>query len=252
MNALVEITGLPMLHLVLLGLITFVAGVVRGFSGFALSAVVMATALFILPPVKLIPILWFLELSANILMVRNGIKEANMSVVMGLVIGSVLGYPIGLSLTHSLPVETSKLVALCIVLTLAFTQILRVRLAFLATLPGLYGAGLISGVVSGLASVGGMVVALYVLASPAPAREMRASLVMYLTVSLISSLVFLISYGMMDRATISLGLLFSLPTMLGVAVGKQMFSPRLEPYYRPFCLSLLMVLAGTGILRLAT
>ena len=48
--------ALPQDHLLLLGLICFVAGIVRGFSGFALSAMVMASGALILPPVQLIPV----------------------------------------------------------------------------------------------------------------------------------------------------------------------------------------------------
>ena len=44
--------ALPQDHLLLLGLICFVAGIVRGFSGFALSAMVMASGALILPPVQ--------------------------------------------------------------------------------------------------------------------------------------------------------------------------------------------------------
>ncbi len=57
--------------LILIGLANL-AGIVRGFSGFALSAMVMATAVMILPPIELIPMLWWLEMSASILMLKNG------------------------------------------------------------------------------------------------------------------------------------------------------------------------------------
>jgi len=80
-----------------LTLIVIVAGIVRGFSGFALSALVMASAVVILPPVELIPICLILELAASLLMARGGWQEADRGTVLGLVIGSTIGVPIGLA-----------------------------------------------------------------------------------------------------------------------------------------------------------
>ncbi|MBT7906218.1 MAG: sulfite exporter TauE/SafE family protein, partial [Marinovum sp.] len=45
-------------------LVCLLAGIVRGFSGFALSALVMASAALIIPPVELIPVCWWLEICA--------------------------------------------------------------------------------------------------------------------------------------------------------------------------------------------
>ena len=95
---------------------------------------------------------------------RDGVRQWDRAVVTGLVVGSGLGLPIGLYLTNTLPIETSKAIALGVILTLAALQLLKVRAAFLATKPGVYLSGLTAGMATGLASVGGMVVALYVLA----------------------------------------------------------------------------------------
>ncbi len=129
--------ALPTDHFVWLTLICFVAGMVRGFSGFALSAVVMAIAVMFLAPIALIPILWFQEMTASLLMVRGGMNEANRRVVTGLVLGSAFGLPLGLSLTQALPVDTSKLVALSVIVVLAASQLAKLRLPALATRPGL-------------------------------------------------------------------------------------------------------------------
>ncbi len=251
MTALLTFTALSPSALAFAAFATFVAGMVRGFSGFALSALVMASLTVILAPVDLIPICWFLEMSASALMVRGGFAEADKTVVTGLVIGSAMGLPVGLLLTTSVPEDTSKLIALLLILALAATQMARIRMPFLATKPGLYGSGFTAGIATGLASVGGMVVALYVLAQNAPARSMRASLVMFLFVSAVISFVTLTLYGLMTSQTVARGLILAIPAALGVIVGKRLFIPRFEPYYRPFCLTLLMGLAALGIVRMS-
>ena len=217
-----------------LALICFGAGLVRGFSGFALSAVVMAVAVLILPPLELIPILWWLEMTASVMMVRGGWRDAERTVVLGLVIGSALGAPLGVWLTTTLPVETSKLVALAIIIALAMTQLARIRIAFLATRPGLYAAGLTAGVVTGLAHVGGMVVALYVLSQQAPARRMRAALVLFLFLASLTSMITFLAFGVMNAQATLRGFAFALPTAAGVFFGQALFTQKWEPLLQAF------------------
>lgn len=249
MTQLYAATSLSASEFWLLAAIVFASGIVRGFSGFALSALIMASAIIILPPIALIPMLWWLELAASLLMMRGGWADADRPVAYGLVIGGAVGWPFGLYLTTTLDVSVSKAVALSIIVVLALAQLSKLKLAFLATKPGLYGSGIVSGLASGLASVGGMVVALYVLASDASARTMRGTLVMYLLLSLVMSMIILLTFDVMDGAAVARGLVFAVPTMIGVVVGQKLFVERLAAYYRPFCLVLLCALAGAGLVR---
>jgi uncharacterized protein len=231
--------------------VVFAAGMVRGFAGFALSALIMASLALILPPIELIPICYVLEATASLMMFRGGMRDADMKIVWGLTIGSVIGVPMGLYATTVLPVETSKLVALCLILGLASAQLLRVRPKFLARTPGLYASGVTAGVVSGLASVGGLVVALYVLARDVPARTMRASLVTFLFIGMFTTIVYQLGFGVMNKLAFTRGLLLSPVVVVGVLLGSTMFRPSLEGAYKKFCLGLLIFLAAAGLLRLA-
>lgn len=233
----------------LLTTIVIGAGIVRGFSGFALSALIMASAVVILAPVELIPMLWWLEMSASLMMMKGGWADADRKTAYGLVLGGAVGWPFGLWLTTSLDISTSKAVALSIIVVLAALQLAKIRLPFLASRPGLLGSGVVSGIASGLASVGGMVVALYVLASDASARSMRGSLVLYLFLSSIMSMFIMLWFGVMTGTSVTRGLIFAIPTVFGVFLGQQLFIERLATYYRPFCLVLLCALAGAGLIR---
>lgn len=244
-----EILNLTPTEMGWLVVITLLAGIVRGFSGFALSALIMASAVVFLPPVELIPMLWWLEMSASLMMLKGGWADADRPTAYGLVIGSTIGWPFGLWMTTSLSVATSKAIALTLIVTLAASLLAKIRLNFLASKPGLYGSGFIAGVASGLAHVGGMVVALYVLARNAPAASMRGSLVLFLFLGSLTSMITQLAFGVMDLSGVARGLTFAVPTMIGVFLGQQLFIERLTPYYRPFCLSLLIFLAGVGLIR---
>ncbi len=102
---------------------------------------------------------------------------------------------------------------------------------------------------TGVAGVGGMVVALYVLARDAPARQMRGSLVLFLFGGSVVSMISLRRLRHDGRVAVARGLAFAFPVALGVIAGQALFTPRWEGWYRPFCLSLLMALAGLSLAR---
>jgi len=249
-QTLSEFANLTPAQLLLCAGVVFLAGIVRGFSGFALSALIMASLAVIIPPIQLIPICFILEGTASLLMVRGGIKQADMQIVWGLVIGSAIGAPLGLYLTVVLPIETSKLIALILVMSLAIAQLLKLRFAFLASKPGLYLSGIAAGIVTGLASIGGMVVALYVLSQEKPAKTMRASLVMYLFIGMFMTGIYQYSYGILNTEALARGLTLSAPVLLGVWLGSWIFRPSLEIFYKRFCLGLLIFLALLGLARM--
>ena len=228
-----------------------VAGIVRGFAGFALSALVTASLVSAIPPVELIPVCWFMELAASLLMTRGSVADADRSAALRLVLGGVLGTPLGLLLTTTVNATVSKLAALGTLGVLAFLQLLRVRWAWLATDRGTLVTGFVGGVVTGIASIGGMVVALFVLARDAPPRQMRATLVHYLLLGSIPSFVYLLAFGVLTEQAAARALVFVPVALLGVVIGRLFFRPALEQFYRRFCLWLLLFLVVVGLLRLA-
>jgi len=145
--------------------------------------------------------------------------------------------------------ELSKLVALGVIVSLATLQLARVRVPFSVSNWGLYGSGWLAGVVTGVAGVGGMLVALFVLSQKSQPRQMRASLVLFLFLSSVTAVISLWYFGVMDQVAITRGLIMALPAGIGVVLGKLLFMPKWEYLYKPFCLTLLIALAGTGMIR---
>lgn len=250
MSDLAAYLGLTTAGLSGLALMALCAGVVRGFTGFALSAVAMSVGVLILAPVELIPVLWWMEMTASLLMLKGGWAEANRKTAIVLAAGSAVGIMIGLSFTLNVDPNLSRTVALCLLIVLAFLQLAKVRMAFLATGAGMVVAGVASGVATGLAGVGGMVVALYVLSQQAPAREMRGTLVLYLFLTSLASFTLYTGVGTMDSEAMLRGLTLAIPTALGVFLGQLMFNPRFETYYKPVCLSVLIGLASLSLYRM--
>ena len=229
----------------------FAAGVVRGFSGFALSALIMASLVLILSPVEILPLCLALEGVAGVLMLKAGLAQADRGMVLGLVAGVVVGSPIGLAVSTGVSPEAAKIVALGVIVVLALTLLGGVKMPFLATRTGLMSSGILAGVAQGLAGVGGMVVAVYALAREAPAAVVRASLVLYLIGALVIGGIWLGIYGVWTEISLIRAAVFAPFAIVGVLIGAKLFTPRFAQYYRPICLLLLIALAVLGLGRAA-
>ncbi len=232
-----------------LAAVGFAAGIVRGFAGFGYSAFAMALAVLILPPVALIPVLWWPELAASLATLRGGWQEGDRKAAAILVIGSFLGMIAGLALTTRIDPDLSARVALVILIVLAALQLVRLRIPGLNTTAGTVITGLAAGLVTGLAGVGGMVIALFVLAREAPPRAMRGTLILFLLFSSLTSFGTHLWFATMTWEAVWRGLALSLPSLAGVWLGARLFVPRWEGYYRPVCLVLLIGLAAVSLLR---
>ena len=236
--------------LLILILICFFAGLIRGFSGFGLSAFVMSLALTIIPPIELIPVCWWMEFVASVFMIRNGWKDSDKKISVILWLGAVFGLPVGIALTTILDFQTSKIVALVLILILALILLKNFKIQFLSTSVGTISSGVFAGVATGLASIGGMIVAIYVLASQNSARRVRASIVLYIFLNSVTTCIFLILFDVMDHKAFERGILLAVPSSIGVVLGSILFMQKLEKYYRPFSLGLLISFSLVGLIRL--
>jgi uncharacterized membrane protein YfcA len=246
---LILLSGLAAQQFWITALAVLAAGLVRGFTGFGLSAVMMAAIASLIPPVELIPLCIVLETTAGIAMFRGGLAHADMTVVWRLTIGSAIGVPVGLLATMAIDPELSKIVALLIVLSLTVGQLLRLRPRFLTTQAGLLPCGFAAGIITGLASVGGMLVALLVLARDTDAKTMRASLVMFLFIGMLITLVYLMFYDLLDRQVLLRSAIFAPVVVLGTLLGSALFRPAFTHLYKTSCLMLLIILCVVGLAR---
>lgn len=227
----------------------FVAGVVRGFAGFALSALTMAALASVIPPVDLIPICTILELASAALLMRGGFSQANIRMAVTLQSGALIGVPSGLYLTTTIAPEISKIIALGLIVCLAVLQLARVRLPLTPSPVPTFLTGIFSGFVTGLASVGGLVIALYTLALQMPPKKMRGTLIVIIFIGGTLTFLWQLLYGMITPLALTRAAAFAQPMLAGVFLGRAYFKPEYERHYRPFCLTLLIGLAAFGLLK---
>lgn len=228
----------------------FIAGLVRGFSGFGMTALIVASLSLFLPPKELIAVAYFLELAASVLLVRGGWVIADRKIAITLLFGNWLGYPFGVALTNWLAPDSSRFAALSIIMGLTVLQLAKIRPPSIDGLPMRVGAGFGAGLAAGLAGVGGLVVALYTLISDREPKVMRATMVLYLALSISTGWIFLHFGGWLTALTLWRAAVLLPVAVLGVLGGARLFRPSLQPFYRRFCLLLLLGLSLLGLARL--
>ncbi len=246
LDTLLTYTQLSLNQIIFAFVCCFFAGVVRGFAGFALSALVMSSLVVILPPVELLPICYVMELVAGLLMSRANIKLANMSILGWLIAGSIIGVPVGTYATVNLPVDTSRAIVLSVIIALAFAQLLVKSPKMKPMASFSFSIGITAGIITGLAHIGGMVIALFMLSQNLNPTATRATLVLFLMAGSLTTGFSLFFFNIFDSQSLWRALLLTPAVIAGVVIGSFLFNPTLQRYYRTFCLVLLIGIASAS------
>ena len=236
--------------LFLMASVCFAAGLIRGFTGFGLSAVLVAIIAVFVAPIELLPIALLLEGAATLFLLNTTWRDADWQIVSMFIVGSVIGYPTGLALTMWLDPELSKIAALVLIFILVMALLLGWIPPMKKARFQLGAAGFTASFVSGIAGVGGLVYAAVFLALRLPARVMRATMVVYLGVSLAYSITVQSFAGVMDTVALSRAGVMIPITLFGVWIGKMFFDPEAEKSYRRICMGFLVAVSLAGLARL--
>ncbi len=227
----------------------FLAGIVRGYSGFGFAALCVASLTLVLPPAQVVPPVMMLEVAASVGMLRQVWRDIDWRALAWLILGAIAGTPLGVLFLAEVPADAARIAISLLVLTVCGLLLLGYRFR---SQPGSWGTlatGVVSGVVNGVGAVGGLPVVIFLLASAAGAHMTRALLVAYLLLTNVYAAGLTVSQGLLNwellgRWTIALPALF-----LGIALGHRHFLKAPPDSFRRFILSLLITLALLGLLR---
>lgn len=227
----------------------FAAAVLRGFTGFGFGLAAVPLLTLALPPTKVVPFVTVLQVLVGLSGLRGAWPIANWRAVLGLAPGLVLGIPIGLLMLTEVPPNG---VRLAIGLLIALSVLVLWRRLHLPPRPSrgvTLAAGLVSGMMNGLASMGGPPVVVYLMALSAGAAVVRASSIVYFLFAAIVTAIPMALRGLVDREVL-LWSLASIPVLLvGSAVGSWAFERAPQQYHRLTALVVLSLLAVALIVR---
>jgi uncharacterized membrane protein YfcA len=224
-------------------LFVFLAAIVRGYSGFGFSLLVITSLSLLMAPASFIPSIFMLEIAASLHLLPGIYEDIHWRSLAPLIIGCATGTPLGVWLLANVPAPPMQ-IALAIFVLIA-TYLLWQGFA-LKTMPGAVASGAVgagSGLANGAFGIGGPPAILFYFASPPSNVAGRASLIAYFLMTDLIGLAFLSREAFITWNTLYLALIFLPALILGVWLGARSFRGADPATFRKCVLVLLAVLA---------
>jgi len=234
-------------HFLILAACAFVAGLVRGFSGFGLSAVLVASAAFVISPKLIIPTAQAMEVIASIALIPTVWRDVNWKWFTPMAAAYALSVPAGVAALVYLPEQLLRVGGCMLLLVASVCLLLNARPKLPDGLPLRFGTGLVAGFFAGATSLGGMVASVMLFAVALPAKNLRATLIVLFFGSALYSLLWGAWHGVVTADTFARATWLAAPLLAGIAVGSHGFKHVSEAGFRKAVLAVLAVLSIAGI-----
>ena len=220
------------------------AGIVRGFSGFAFATLAIMSLSLLLPLSTVVPAVFLLEVVAGIHLlpaVRKAVEWRSIGLVVG---SSIVFTPLGVYALSSVPAEPMKVVLAVFSLISAALLFFGYQLRRMPTRAEATATGSLAGLLNGAFGIGGWPIIIFFLGSPVALAVGRASIIVSFLAMDISGLLFLFAF---DLYTFDSLLLFAitLPALVvGVYLGSKLVGKMSELEARKIVLLILMGMAA--------
>jgi uncharacterized membrane protein YfcA len=207
-----------------LAMATVVAGgIVRGYTGFGSGLVMVPLLALLWGPVEALATMTGLGAFATLQLLPRAIPLTNWRDVGPMAAGSLALTPAGTALLVSLdPTTVKKIIAALVLLATLITMRGWVYRGPRGLVPGFVAGGL-TGLVNGLAGVGGPATVLYLMAQPGDAGTQRANIVSAMAAVTISVFVAMLIAGVVTSRVVTHVAVFMIPSIFAVWLGAKMF-----------------------------
>jgi uncharacterized membrane protein YfcA len=230
----------------------FVAGVVRGFSGFGTAMIFLPVAAQVLEPVWAVIVLIVMDVIGPLPAIPRALKDGHPRDLARLVLGTLLALPLGLAVLFSADPTMFKIAVSVITLVLLVVLISGLRYHGPMRPPLIYGTGMLAGFLGGAVAIPGPPVILLYMASPHPAKVIRANTTAFLFSYDVMMLIGFTILGQLGGVPMVLGLITALPYLAGNLVGGRVFRPGYERVYRGVAYAIIAASALSGLRSVLT
>jgi len=228
-------------------IIAFLAGMARGFSGFGAAMVFIPVASATLGPVVATPVLLVADLVMTVPLLRRALASCSIDDVKRVGAGALIGFPIGVQvLTSSDPIVIRWTTSLLILCALA-VMLSGWRYAGVHSPPVTAGVGLTSGVLSGLAQMGGPPVVIYWLGTDMAASRIRSNLIVYFAMLTVFGLFLFALKGLLTARVLWLAAAAAPGYGIGIWAGTRLFPFASEATFKRIALALIALAAVVGM-----
>jgi uncharacterized membrane protein YfcA len=233
-----------------IGFAAFVAGLVRGFTGFGTAMIFLPVAGQLLPPITALTVLTVMDFFGPILLVSKAFKDARKSDLIRLLVPMALVLPFALWLLSYADPKIFRylisLLAICLLVCLVFG----IQYKGKVTSPMLFSIGTFSGLTGGFLGMPGPPVILFYMAGPYRAAVVRANTLLFLFSFDVLFITIIYISGFMILEAVFIGLAMVFPIVAGNLVGAMFFNPEKERIYRfaTFCIIAFSAINGLPLL----
>lgn len=212
---------------------TLLGGLVRGFTGFGFAMVFMPLASLVIGPVAALGLIWVIDAPFALPLAARSARRAEWSEVLPLLIAATLTLPAGIALLTWLDPQTMRWLLALLVLAAVALLASGWRYHGKPGVPLSLGVGSLSGLFNGLASIGGMPLAVFWLGAQRNDRhKTRANLQTYFGLSTMISGTVLWLKGIITLASALMALPLFAVYGLGLWVGTHGFRLASEETFR--------------------
>ena len=231
--------------------VVLLAGVVRGFAGFGFSALTVAGMSLLFSPAQVVPVAFVLEVLASLSLLRSIWRDIDWTWLKPLLIGNALAIPAGVGLLAIVPEAPLRATVSLVILAAAILLLAGFHPPWKDSAPLRLGTGLVSGVLNGLAAIGGMAVAVMLFATTIAGAAARATLIALFFATDLYALAWAGGHGLLDGTLIAWVAWLLVPMLAGIWIGSRHFLRVDEAGFRRGVLSVLAGIAALGLVRAA-
>ncbi len=241
--------GHDLVTVIIIWVAVFIAGIIRGYSGFGFAMVAVTSMSLVLPPAQVVPVVLILEVLASVRLILQVWRKIDWYSLRWLLAGSFFAIPVGVYFLATVPAEPMRIFISALVLIAALLLLSGWAWRRMPGRPLILTTGVACGLLNGAAAIGGPPVILFYLSSPAGVAVSRASIIAYFLGIDVISLMMTSIQGLVTLGTFHLTAMALLPLLLGINLGSRMFKNVNEKAFRKHVLILLIILAVIGLVK---
>jgi len=219
------------------------AGLARGFSGFGSALIFVPLASTAVGPLVAVPLLLVVDGITTLGLVAPAARLANRTDVARMALGALMGVPTGVWLLSRLDPLIIRWSIVAIVILLLALLMSGWRYRNQPKPPVTIAVGAVSGLLTGIAQIGGPPVIAYWLGGAVSAIVMRANFILYFAISTVLSAVGYVWSGLVTAEVLILAACMAPLYAIGVWLGSRMFGMASELTFRRICYAMIAAAA---------
>jgi uncharacterized membrane protein YfcA len=220
---------------------------VRGYTGFGSSLVAISALTLVLPPVRIVPAVFALEVLASVGLLPSVRRDVNWPSLAWIVAGCMVATPLGVVVLAHAPLRLMR-IAISLVVVMAAVALLKGLT--LRRAPGALAtflAGGLSGMLNGATGMGGPPAVVFYFSTQAAVAVGRATIIVYVLVTDVYALIVAGLGGLLDVGTLVLIAYGGPFVVLGIWLGNRRFMATDPDTFRRVVLWVLAGLGATGL-----